>query len=150
METIENIAEIELVYRPAISNKPVVASSSDAYLILKEHYNLNTIALQESFVVLYLNQFNRVIGLLKMTVGGITGTIVDLRILFATALKAAATGIIISHNHPSGNPKPSVLDLKITGQIKEAGKLFDIRLLDHLIIAPDDKYTSMADNGDLR
>ena len=147
--TLEGVSEIEISYKPAIGSKPEVTSSSDAYHILKEHYPENQIALKEYFVVMYLNQANRVIGVQRLSIGGLTSAVADVRLLFGTALKILATGIVISHNHPSGNTRASLQDRSLTKQVKEAGKLFDIKLLDHLILTPNDQYISMADNGDL-
>lgn len=79
--------------------------------------------------------------------GGITGTVIDVRIILQYALKSNACSIIVSHNHPSGNLEPSNADIQITKKIKEAAKLMDISLLDHLIITTGDKYYSMADKG---
>lgn len=146
---LEGVSEIEISYKPAIGSKPEVTSSSDAYLIFKKHYPESQIALKEYFVVMYLNQANRVIGVQKLSEGGLTSAVADVRLLFGTALKILATGIVVSHNHPSGNTRPSLQDRNLTKQVKEAGKLLDIKLLDHLIITPDDQYISMADNGDL-
>jgi len=148
-KTLHGVSEIEITYRPAIGSKPEVTSSSDAYLILKEYYPEKQIALKEYFVVMYLNQANRVIGVQKLSIGGLTSAIADVRLLFGTALKILATGLVISHNHPSGNTRPSLQDRNLTKQVKEAGKLLDIKLLDHLILTPDDKYISMADMGEL-
>ena len=147
MNELENIAEIELSYKPSIANKPIIASSFDAYQVLKEFYPKETINLQEYFIVAYLNRFNRVLGVLVLSKGGITGTLADIRLVFGTALKAAASGIIISHNHPSGNLKPSNVDLALTEKMVDAGKLLDIKLLDHIVIAPDYEYLSLADEG---
>ena len=146
-KTLHGVSEIEITYKPAIGSKPEVTSSSDAYLILKEYYPENQIALKEYFVVMYLNQANRVIGVQKLSIGGLTSAVADVRLLFGTALKVLATGVVISHNHPSGNLKPSLQDKNLTKQVNEAGKLLDIKLLDHLIITPDDQYISMADQG---
>ena len=148
-KTLHGVSEIEISYRPAIGSKPEVTSSSDAYHILKEYYPEDQIALKEYFVVMYLNQANRVIGVQKLSIGGLTAAIADVRLLFGTALKVLATGVVISHNHPSGNTRPSLQDINLTKQVKEAGKLLDIKLLDHLILTPDDKYISLADRGDL-
>jgi DNA repair protein RadC len=148
-KTLNGVSEIEISYRPAIGSKPEVTSSLDAYQILKEYYPVNQIALKEYFVVMYLNQANRVIGVQKLSIGGLTSAIADVRLLFGTALKILATGLVISHNHPSGNTRPSLQDKNLTKQVKEAGKLFDIKLLDHLILTPDDQYTSIADIGEL-
>jgi DNA repair protein RadC len=82
-----------------------------------------------------------------MSNGGITGTVVDIRLLLSAALKTAATGIIIGNNHPSGNLKPSEPDKELTNKIKKASEYMDIKLLDHLIIAPEEKYLSFREDG---
>lgn len=96
--------------------------------------------------MLFLNRANKVLGYYLISVGGITGTVVDTRSIFQTALKANACSIILAHNHPSGNPLPSDADKLITRKLKEAGEVLDINLLDHLILLPEG-YTSMADEG---
>lgn len=144
--SVEGVSEIEISYKPAIGSKPEVKCSSDAYLILKEYYPENQIALKEYFVVMYLNQANRVIGVQKLSIGGLTSAVADVRLLFGTALKILATGIVISHNHPSGNTKPSLQDRNLTKQLKEVGELLDIKLLDHIILTPENQYYSFADN----
>lgn len=141
-----NVAEIEVVYKPAISDKPIISSSLDAYNVLVNFFPGETLSLQERFVAMYLNRSNRVIGVYHMSTGGITGTVVDVRLLLSVALKTAATGIILAHNHPSGNLKPSEADKEITNKIKAACKLMDIELLDHLIISPVGSY-SFADES---
>jgi DNA repair protein RadC len=99
---------------------------------------------QEIFYVLYLNQRNQVIGEREISRGGTTGTTIDPKVVFAHALHLMATGLIISHNHPSGNLKPSEADLHLTAKLKEAARLLDIRLLDHIIIAAGNGYVSFA------
>lgn len=121
MTQTENIAEIELVYKPSIAHKPVISSSLDAYNVLIDFYLKDTILLQEHFLVAYLNRFNRVLGVMHLSTGGITGAVADIRLIFGTALKAAASGIIISHNHPSGNLKVSERDRDTTTKIRDAG-----------------------------
>jgi DNA repair protein RadC len=145
-----NVAEIEVVYKPAISDKPIISSSLDAYNVLIKFFPIETLSLQERFVAMYLNRSNRVIGVYPMSVGGITGTVVDIRLLLSVALKTAATGIILAHNHPSGNLKPSEADKDLTNKIKKASEYMDIKLLDHLIIVPEDKYLSFTDEGFLK
>lgn len=126
-----------------IPEKPKVSSSNDAYQILKLHLeDLRT----EEFWALFLNQNNKVIHIAQLTQGGINQSIVDIRIVFKTALEHFATGIIISHNHPSGNLKPSSEDINITKKIKEAGDVMNIQLLDHLIVTQN-SYLSFADEG---
>ena len=145
----DKVAEIEISYRPAIGRKPVVVSSLDAYTELIEFFPTNTIALQERVVVMYLNRANRVLGIYELSKGGMTCTVVDIRLILSVALKISAVGIILAHNHPSGNLQPSANDRDITNKIKEACKYFDIRLHDHLIVVPERTYYSFADEGSL-
>jgi len=93
-----------------------------------------------------LNRANKVLGIAQISQGGISGTVTDVRIILQYALKANASGIILCHNHPSGNMEPSESDLKITSKLKEAAIIHDITLLDHLIIT-NEGYHSLADNG---
>jgi DNA repair protein RadC len=102
--------------------------------------------LHEEFWILFLNRSNRVINRMKLSQGGISGTVTDVRMVMKKAIEYLASGIIVCHNHPSGNLNPSESDSKITQKIKEAGNLMDIQLLDHLIISDKDYY-SFADNG---
>jgi DNA repair protein RadC len=91
----------------------------------------------------------KLIGYFKLSSGGLTSTIVDTRLLFSVALKSLATGVILSHNHPSGNLKPSEQDKSLTDRIKQASRLLDINFLDHIIVTPKFKYYSFADDGKL-
>jgi len=100
----------------------------------------------EEFWILFLNRSNKVINRMKLSQGGISGTVTDVRMMMKKAIEYLASGIIVCHNHPSGNLNPSESDTKITQKIKEAGNLMDIQLLDHLIISDKDYY-SFADNG---
>lgn len=102
--------------------------------------------LHEEFWILFLNRSNRVISRMKLSQGGISGTVTDVRLAMKKAIECLASGIIVCHNHPSGNLNPSESDSKITRKLKEAGSLLDIQLLDHLIISDKDYY-SFADNG---
>lgn len=134
-------------YHPDNEHKPTIKSSQDAYNHIKEFFSPDTIALQEQFVAAYLNRANKIIGVYVVSKGGITGTVADPRLILSVALKVAATGIILAHNHPSGNLKPSGADEEITRKIKEGAALFDITLLDHLILTADSKYYSFKDEG---
>lgn len=126
-----------------IPEKSQISSSNNAYQILKLHLaDLRT----EEFWAIFLNQSNKVIHISQLTQGGINQSIVDIRILFKNALDHFATGIIVAHNHPSGNLKPSSEDIHITKKIKEAGNLMNIQLLDHLIITQN-SYLSFADEN---
>ena len=102
--------------------------------------------MHEEFWILFLNRSNKVINRMKLSQGGISGTVTDVRMVMKKAIEYLASGIIVCHNHPSGNLNPSDSDTKITQKIKEAGTLMDIQLLDHLIISDKDYY-SFADNG---
>ncbi len=147
MDTNIQIREVQVSYQPLRGKLFQVRSSQSAYDYISRVYDEATIGLYEEFMVLLLNRANRVMGCLKLSKGGLTGTVVDLRILYGTALKAMASGIIIAHNHPSGNLKPSDADRELTSQIKQAGKLLDITLLDHLILGTEGDYASFADEG---
>lgn len=143
----EGVPEIKIRYnRSTKVFLGKITSSKDASEFLRKVYPSGNIELQESFVVLYLNRANEILGYYKHTVGGITGTVADPRIIFATAVTSASVGMILSHNHPSGNLKPSQADIELTRKIKEAGKLLDVQLLDHLIITKAGYY-SFADEG---
>jgi len=100
----------------------------------------------EEFWILFLNRSNRVINRMKLSQGGVSGTVTDVRMIMKKAIENLSSGIIVCHNHPSGNLNPSESDSKITQKIKDAGNLMDIQLLDHLIITDKDYY-SFADNG---
>lgn len=101
---------------------------------------------KEEFWAVYLNQSNRIIHKERLSSGGLTGTLVDVRLIMKGALLCNATGIIVSHNHPSGNEKPSGEDNRITEQIKKAADTLNIMLLDHVIITSN-TYYSYVDNG---
>jgi DNA repair protein RadC len=147
MKQTEQVAEIEISYRPAISNKPIIKSSLDTYNVIAPFFPANTIALQEKFVAMYLNRANRVLGVYELSNGGISGTVVDIRLLLSVALKTAASGIILCHNHPSGNLQPSAQDKEITQKIIAASKLLDITILDHMIVSLENTFYSFADEG---
>ncbi|KVV16238.1 JAB domain-containing protein [Flavobacterium sp. TAB 87] len=144
------VSEIELSYKSRVkaSERPQITSSKSAYEIALQLWNPNTIELFEEFKILLLNNSNKVLGAYEVSSGGITGTVVDLRLIFAAALKANATAIIMIHNHPSGKLIASDADNQITAKVKAAGKLLDIQLLDHLIITRENYY-SFTDEGAL-
>jgi len=144
------VSEIDLIYKTKVksSQRPLITSSRCAYSLLKDCWDPGKIEFLEQFKVLLLNQSNRVLGIYESSSGGISGTIVDIRLLFAAALKASAVSIIISHNHPSGKTSPSEADKSITRKIKQAGELLDIKLLDHVIVSSENYY-SFADEGAL-
>jgi len=140
------VCEINVSYSNENKDKIKIVNSNDAYAIALKQWNLDTIELQEEAKVLLLNRANIVIGIYNLSKGGITSCIIDIKLILSVALKAVASGIIIIHNHPSGNLKPSQADLDITSKLNKASKTVDINLLDHLIITKEDYY-SLSDNG---
>ena len=146
---IQTLNEIQVSYRenPHDLTGPRLTSSQKVADLLHTLWDQDTIALQESFKVLLLNNANCPKGIYQLSTGGITGTLVDLRILFAVVLKTLSVGIILAHNHPSGTLKPSEADKALTTKIRKAAELFDVRVLDHLILVPGGSYYSFADNG---
>jgi DNA repair protein RadC len=149
-ETSPELAEIKVSYKSKQKSKIKITNSMDVFNVLFPLYDKDTIEYQEQFFLLLLNRANKVIGWIKISTGGTTGTVVDPKIVFALALQTNACGIILSHNHPSGNLQPSESDVALTNKIISAGKFLDISLLDHLIISPDEKFYSFADDGNLR
>ena len=138
-----HVAEVELTYKTKIkaSDRPLISSSADAAELLKSHWDENKIEFVEQFKVLLLNRANRVLGLVEISSGGVTGTVADPKLVLVAAVKANACAIIMAHNHPSGNLKPSQQDEHLTQKIKAAAQLFDIRLLDHVIITNDGHFS---------
>lgn len=123
--------------------KPKITGSKDAYEILKaELLDMP----HEEFWILLLNRANRVIAKKQVSQGGVAGTVADPKIIFKMALESLASGIILAHNHPSGNLTASEADINLTKKLKEGGKLLEIQVLDHLILAGQ-KYFSFADEG---
>jgi DNA repair protein RadC len=143
-----NVSEIKVTYNTKVTPKVKIKSSEDVYHVLLDSWNLDTIELQEEFKVLLLNRANEVLGIYPLSKGGITGTVVDSRLIFAVALKCNAAGIIIAHNHPSGNLKPSDTDITLTKSIKKCADFLEITLLDHLIITKNGFY-SFSNEGKL-
>ena len=145
-----NIAEVKLKYSSKVSasDRPQVRCSTHALELFRESWDKETIELYEECKLMLLNRANKVLGIAQISQGGISGTVTDIRIILQYALKANASGIILCHNHPSGNMDPSESDIKISSKLKEAATIHDITLLDHLIIT-NDGYYSMADMSNI-
>ncbi|WP_256012660.1 JAB domain-containing protein [Desertivirga xinjiangensis] len=145
---LSQVAEIEVSYRPKFkaSERPRITCSKDCYEILLQQWDHNKLELLEQFKIMLLNRGNKVLGIMNVSTGGVSGTIADPKLIFATALKATASGIILSHNHPSGQLKPSQADINLTKKLKDGGALLDIAVLDHLIVTSE-SYYSFADEG---
>jgi DNA repair protein RadC len=146
--SLVQIAEIQVSYHPHFkaAERPQISGSNDAYSILHDNWDLDTIELKEHFNILLLNRANRVLGIYEVSSDGMAGTVVDPKLIFGTALKAGASYIVLSHNHPSGNLKPSTEDITITKKLEAAGKLLDLLIIDHIIITSLG-YLSFQDEG---
>lgn len=142
------VSEVEVVYKTTIkpSQRPSVTESKQVYELLRRNWDDSKIELIEQFKILLLNTSNKVLGICELSTGGMSGTVADPKMIFIAALNAAASNIILAHNHPSGNLKPSRIDLELTKKIKEGGRLLEVGVLDHLIISSEGFY-SFADEG---
>ena len=142
------VAEIQLIYKSNVkpSERPKISSSRDARDVLMGMWDDTKLELMEQFKVMLTNRANKVLGIFELSTGGVSGTVADPKLIFAAAIKGAACGIIMAHNHPSGNLQPSQADIDLTRKIKEGGKLLEIQLLDHIILTSEGYY-SFADEG---
>ena len=141
--------EVEMHYkRPLYEQMLCITKSSDANVLIRNAIADTQLDHKEHFYVFFLTSSSRVLGLVHLSIGSIMGTIVSVQEIFQIALLLNAVGIILIHNHPSGNLTPSEEDKKITNKIKEACVLFNMKLLDHLIITSENYY-SFSDNGRL-
>ena len=143
------VDEIKISYRAGTkaSKWQKVSCSKDVAKLLFEHWDKDSIGVYECFKVMLLNNASHVKGIFTVSQGGIASTLVDVRLLFAVVLKSLSVSIILTHNHPSGTLKPSEQDKSLTQKIKSAAKLFDISVLDHIILSPNGSYFSFADEG---
>jgi len=142
------VAEIQLIYKSNVkpSERPKISSSRDARDVFMGMWDNTKLELMEQFKVMLTNRANKVLGIFELSTGGVSGTVADPKLIFAAAIKGAACGIIMAHNHPSGNLQPSQADIDLTRKIKEGGKLLEIQLLDHIILTSEGYY-SFADEG---
>ncbi len=142
MKTFKSkLREVTAVYKSHQSIENIkVSSSQDANDFIRKVYPV-AINIREAMLVLYLNNSNRTVGYSIASIGGITGTLVDIRLVLRDALLTQSTSIILVHNHPSGTPNPSQSDLSLTDKVKKAAEVMDIKLLDHLILTEDGYYS---------
>ncbi len=138
------VGEIEIDYKPKRIPKKKIKSSQDCYNTLKPLYSC--INYKEKSWAIFLNRAMNTIGYARISDGASNATLIDTKIVLQHALMSHASSIVISHNHPSGNKKPSEADIQITEKLKKACELFDINLIDHLILT-DESYLSFADEG---
>ena len=137
------VAEIQVSYNPKIklSQCPQITKSTDIYDLFRSRWDMDRIEFVEQCKMALLNHKMKVIGMYDLSTGGRTGTIVDPRLVFGIALKTNATGVIICHNHPSGNLKANQMDINLTKKLVAGGLLLDISLIDHMIITRDGFYS---------
>jgi DNA repair protein RadC len=141
--------EVEIHYKRPLYNEMIsIFKSTDANVLIRNAIPDNHIDFKEYFYVFFLTANSRVLGLEQLSIGSIMATVVNVREIFQTALLLNAVGVILIHNHPSGNLTPSESDKIITQRVKEACVLFDMTLIDHLIITSE-SYYSFADDGRL-
>jgi DNA repair protein RadC len=140
------IREIDITFKEQKLHFRNVRSSRDAYEFIKDVI-FEGMEIQEHFVVLFMDQSGAITGFYRHSKGTINSTQVDIQLVMAIAIKTLAKGMIISHNHPSGNKQPSEADRQMTKRLKQAATLFGISLLDHLVVTKDEFY-SFADHGD--
>lgn len=142
------VNEIKLSYSRKGNAERTVSNSYEVSEVFRAHFDAEQIDYKESFYALYLDQKNKVLGIKKVSECGISSTMVDVRIIMQGALLCNASSIIVCHNHPSGNLKPSTQDIRMTEKIKEAAKVLDFSLLDHIILTSE-HYYSFLDEGHL-
>lgn len=142
------VSEVKVTYHNPLflAHRPKITSSRDSESVLRANWS-DDMEFIEEFLVMLLGRSNQVKGLFKVSRGGMSATVVDTRIIFATALKGMATALILAHNHPSGHLQPSQSDLDLTKKLRKAGEILEISVLDHLILAPQSGYYSFADEG---
>lgn len=142
--------EITISYKSKVkaSERIKITTSKDVYDLSQKLYNADTIEYTEESIVLLLNMSNKIIGYFKISQGSIEATVVDVRTVALLAIKTGATGVILTHNHPSGNTRPSNTDIELTRRIKNGLQFLDIKLIDHIIITSE-SYYSFADEGTL-
>jgi DNA repair protein RadC len=142
---IGNLAEVTVSYvlKGSLEDRPKIKECYDVYRIAMQAMDRNALGMQEQFLAIYLNRANTVIGA-KVHFIGVT---VDIKVILATAIGLMASGVIICHNHPSGNLEPSSQDKLITAKMKEALELVDVSLMDHLILSPEGKWLSFRERG---
>ena len=138
-------AEVKLTYITKVkaSNRIQIKNAEDAASLFFKIWDMETIEHVEKVKMILLNRANKVLGVTNISQGGQSGSIIDTRVILQYAIKANASAVILAHNHPSGNLTASDADIKITNKIREALKLVEIQLLDHIIINKDEEYSNI-------
>jgi DNA repair protein RadC len=142
------VAEIQLSYKSNVkpSLRPKIECSRDAYNVFVESWDDTKLEFVEQFKMMLMNRANKVLGIFEVSTGGTSGTVADPKLIFAAAIKCGACGIILAHNHPSGNLQPSQADRELTRKLKDGGTLLEIQVLDHIVLTTEGYY-SFADEG---
>lgn len=148
LQSLYQITEVELIYRNPVkpADRKRVKTSQEVYDVLLSTWDMNKIELLEDFKILLLDRQNACLGISSVARGGTHECATDTKLIFATALKARASGLILAHNHPSGSLTPSNSDIQLTEKIGEASQLLGLKVLDHIIVTPHGYY-SFADEG---
>ena len=141
-----NLPQITLKLTKSDTLNCKIKTSKDAYDIFKKIWDVDSMEIYESMICIFLNRANNTIGWYKVSQGGISGTVIDIKLILGTALKCLASSILIAHNHPSQSLKPSEADTRITEKLKNACKIMEINLIDHLIITEDGYFSYMDEN----
>ena len=147
MQNFTQVSEVTISYKSKVkpSDRPSIKQSSDAIESLRKFSAMaENIEYKEVFLLMALNHSHKALSITKISEGGTAGTVVDTKQIFQSLILQNATAFVLCHNHPSGNERPSDADISITKKIKEAAKLFDMTLLDHIILTPE-SHTSMID-----
>ena len=144
---MNRVSEIKLIYKNHIkpSERIRIEGPQDAFDAFWDTWDQETVEYIEEMKMLLLDRSNKALGIVTISKGGTTGTIIDVKLIMQYALKANAHRIILAHNHPSGNLNPSEADSKVTELIRKACKILNMKLLDHLIISPGETYRSMQE-----
>jgi DNA repair protein RadC len=147
---METLKEFQIQPVKSNNNFPStkISSLEDSYQIIKQFWK-EDIEIYESCFILLLNRANKTIGWAKISQGGITGTVVDIKIVMKYVIDSLASGVILAHNHPSGNLTPSQSDFNITNKLKKSLELMDTNLVDHLILTPNGEYYSFQNYGQI-
>lgn len=148
MQDFSKVTEVELIYKNnhVLAEQPIITTSKEAYQVFIDTWDMNKLELQEQFRMILLDHKNGVLGVTTVATGGLSSCLVDPKLVFAIALKARASGIILAHNHPSGKLVFSTPDKNLTANLADAGKLLDLPVLDHLLVTKEG-YLSLADSG---
>lgn len=144
-EFVFKLSEYTIAYKSLSNEQHVITGPEKAFDLMKPHFQAYH-GIREAMFAMYLNHRNGVIGIQRCAEGSMNGCIADPRIIIKVGLDLLCSGIILFHNHPSGNLKPSEADKQLTQKVKEAAKFFDIKLTDHIIIT-EEAYLSMTDEG---